>query len=421
MSFLSSVLLVLAASIPCPELARAGPVRADTKPVGLRPIDFPAAEAAARSEKRPILVLFCDGASQCASISEGILKEVKLRQWFDEKVVAILLDKGAATELAEKYRIRSTPTYLFLDVKGIELDRLVGARDSKALRTEGEEILKGGDPLERLQKRRKGRESDPEMRLRYADILCDRGDMDAALAEYLAVNAAGGPMGTAAFEELLRMARIYPKAADAIAGMAASLEPRIQSAEASDADFERWFGLCRQLKLETRMLMVHDALAQFDETPEVDTTRQGRAAVLMKRIAPALRDLFYTDRRYADLAGLIQDTLGDFEARKARHAATATAGDAAATKTSLNLLRSDTARDYEALVAVKRLGEATLLADALIDFDPTIPTYNELVECAERAEAKAEAKMLALRGRADARIDAKKRLGIGPTVPQQAK
>jgi len=418
MRSLSRVLLALAALMP---VSIAGPAPMDTKPVGLRALDFPAAQAAAQSEKRPVLVLFCDGEKQCAAISTSMLKEVKLRQWLDATLVAIQVDKSAETTLAAKFRIRATPTYLFLDAKGVELDRLVGARDSKALRTEGEELLKGGDPLERLQKRRKGRESDPEMRLRYADILCDRGDLDAAMAEYLAVNASGGPMGAAAFDELLRLARIYPRAADAIAGIAAGLEPRIQSAQATDEEFGRWFGLCRQLKLETRMLLVYDALAPLDAIDDSERARNVRAAALRTRIAPALRDLFYTDQRYSDVALLIEDALRDFEARKARHAQTVAAGDAAATKTSSSLLRGDTSRDYEALVAVKRLGEATLLADALVNFDPTVATYDTLIESADRAGAKGEAEMLALRGRTDARIDAKLRMHIGPTVPHQAK
>ncbi|MCY2960525.1 MAG: thioredoxin family protein [Planctomycetota bacterium] len=421
MSFLSSVLLALGALPAVFPAPVGGDARTDKRPVGLRPLDFPAALSTARVEKRCVLALFCDGEASCRTLSEDMLKEVKLRAWLDEKVVAIQVDKGAQLELSAKYRIRSTPTYLFVDAKGTELDRIVGARDSKALRAEGEEILKGGDPLERLQKRRKGRESDPEMRLRYADILCDRGELDAALVEYLAVHAQGGPMAGPAFEELLRLGRIYPKASEAIAGIAAAMEPRIQSADASDAEFERWFGLCRQLKLELRMLALHDALARFDGQAEVDAAHKERAAALRKRIAPALRDLFYTDQRYADLGGLIEDALADFGARKARHAELATAGDASATKTSLRLLREDTARDYETLAAVKRLGEATLLADALISFDTTVATYDALIEGAQRANAGSEAKMLASRGRSDARIDPKLRIAIGPTIPHQAK
>lgn len=417
MSLLSAVLLALAS----PLLAPGPDSRADKRPVGLRPLDFEAAKSMARVEKRPVLVVFCDGADGCKKLAEDVLKEAKLRAWLDEKLVAIQLDRSAQPDVAAKYRVRAAPTYLFLDAKGTEIDRLVGARDSKTLRTEGEDILKGGDPLERLQKRRKGRESDPDMRLRYADILCDRGELDAALAEYVAVNAAGGAAGAAAFDEMLRLARIYPKAAEAIGGMAAAVEPRILSAEATDEEFERWYGLCRQLRFETRMLAVHDALARTAADPEGDAARKERAAALGKRIAPALRDLFYTDRRYADVAALVGDALRELDARKKRHAATAAAGDASAARTSLKLLREDTARDYETLVAVKRLGEATLLADALITFDTTVATYDALIAGAERAGANGEARMLALRGRSDARIDVKQRLGIGPTIPPEKK
>lgn len=418
MSSLSAVLLALTGALAAATAAGADS-RTDKRPAGLRPLDFDAALSTARVEKRPVLALFCEGTGNCQKLAEGLLKEAKLRAWFDEKLVAILVDKEAQPDLAAKYRVRSTPTFLFIDAKGTELDRIVGARDSKALRAEGDEILKGGDALERLQKRRKGRESDPELRLRHADILCDRGELDGALAEYLAVHAAGGPMGAAAFDELVRLGRIYPRAGEAIAGIAAALEPRIHSGEATDPEFERWFALCVQMKFELRMLAMHDALAQVAASDEVDAARRQHAASFKERLAPALRDLFYTDRRYADLAALIADALRDFEARKAKHAQTAAGGDANAAKASLNRLREDTARDYEALVGVKRLGEATLLADALITLDPTVATYDALITNAERAEAKSEARMLALRGRSDARIDARRRSSIGPTIPQQ--
>lgn len=415
MRSLSAVLPVLAALLAI----SASAIAADKKPVGLRPIDYEAAREAARIERKPMLVLFCDGRDECRRVADGLLKEVKLRQWLDERVVAVQVDKTVGGEIAVKFRVRATPTYLFVDAKGVELDRLVGARDSKTLRAEGEEILRGGDPLERLQKRRKGRESDPEMRLRYADMLCDRGELDAALTEYLAVHAGGGPMGAAAFDEMQRLGRIFPKASEALSGMAGAIEPRVVGAEADDAEFARWFDLCRQLKLDTRMLRAYDALAAITSAQDVDAAHAERAVELRKRIAPALRDLFYTDRRYADLATLVADALGEFEARKSQHADAAKAGDAAATKSSFALLREDTARDFETLVAVRRFGEATLLADALIGFDPTVATYDALIEHALRAGSEYEATMLAQRGRSDARIDAKLRAGIGPAIPQR--
>jgi len=407
MAFLSAVLLALSFV--------SGESRAEKRPVGLRPLDFEAAQAAARIERRPVLVLLCTGEEECKRVATDMLKEIKLRQWFDEKVVAIQVDRNAAPAIADRYRVRKTPTYLFVDAKGTEIDRIVGLKDSKTLRAEGEEILKGGDPMERLQKKRKGREADPEMRLRYADILCDRGDLDTALDEYLAVHEQGGPMGAEAFEELLRLARIYPKAADTIGGLAAQLEPRILSAEASDEEFARWLDLCAKLKLETRRLAVYDALAQFEGDA------QERAAALKQRIAPTLRDLFYTDRRYQDLSDLLVDARADLETRKAAHAKTVAAGDEAETKRSLRLVREDTARDYEALIGVKRLSEATLLADALIGFDTTIATYEMLVEVALRAENRAEAKLIAQRGRTDVRLDPKARMRIAPMFPLEAK
>ncbi len=387
------------------------------QPVGLRPLAYEAAQTAARIERRPILIVFCGASKECQKLATTTLIERHLRQWMDEKVVAIQLDPAQEAELVRLHRVRTAPTFLFVDAKGTELDRIVGARDSKALRTEGDDILKGGDPLERLQKRRKGREADPELRLRYADILSDRALLEEALSEYLAVHAMGGTAGQAAFDEIVRMGRIYPKAMDAIGGLASTLEPRVQRAEASDEEFERWLGLCKAATLDARLVWAYDALARV-EGPQAE-----RAGLMRARLATILRDVFYTDRRYADLAPLVTDVRAAFESRQAARAAEIAAAPGAenVARRSLQTLREDTARDYEVLVALKRLGEATLLADALISFDPTAATYDILIEHALRADSFAEAKALALRGRADPRIDAKARLKIGPQVPHQAK
>jgi hypothetical protein len=410
MAFLSPVLLAAALAIGT------GPQKPG-QPVGLRPLDFEAAQQAARIEHKPILMLFCADSKECQKLSSTTLTERHLRTWMDEKVVAIQVDPRQEVELARRYRVRTTPTFLFADAKGTELDRIMGVRDSKGLRTEGDEILKGGDPLERLQKRRKGREADPDLRLRYADILSDRALLEQALTEYLAVHALGGTAGQAAFDEIVRLGRIYPKAMDAIGGLASTLEPRVQRAEASDEEFERWLGLCKAATLDARLVWAYDALAQV-EGPQVE-----RAGVLRARLAAILRDVFYTDKRYADLAPLVTDVRAKLEARQSARAAelAAAPGDANLARRSLQTLREDTSRDYEVLVALKRLGEATLLADALIGFDPTVATYDTLIEHALRADSLSEAKALAVRGRADPRIDAKARLKIGPTVLQQAR
>ncbi len=423
MNSLSAVLLALASLL----LAPAAASHADKRPVGLRGIDFDAAKSAARVERKPMMLLFCDGEAECARIAADMLKEVKLRSWFDDTVVAIQVDTAAQPDLARRYRIRISPTYLFADAKGTEIDRLVGLRESKELRQQGDEILKGGDAFERLQKRRKGHEDDPEMRLRHADFLCDRGELDAALAEYLAVLVQGGPLSDAAFDELMRLQQIYPKAADAIAKLAGAMEPPIRSGAATDEQFRSWFALCQKLKAEQRMLRVYDDLAPqaaFDEEGNpipVDAQQEARKAELRKRIAPALRDLFYTDRRYSDYASTVADALESLKDRKRQYEEVAATGDAGATKHRLNVLREDSARDYEALIAVRRFGEGTLLADALIGFDTTVETYNALVEGALRAELPQEARLLALRGRSDTRIDPRLRGGIAPSIPAGAK
>jgi len=410
MACLSPVLLAAA-------LAFGAETQKPGQPVGVRPLAYEAAQTAARIERRPILIVFCGTSKEGQKLATTTLTERHLRQWMDEKVVAIQLDPVLEAEMVQRHRVRTMPTFLFVDAKGTELDRIIGARDSKGLRAEGDEIIKGGDPLERLQKRRKGREADPELRLRYADILADRALLEDALSEYLAVHALGGTEGQAAFDEIVRMGRIYPKAMDAIGGLASTLEQRVQKAEATDEEFERWLGLCKAATLDARLVWTYDALVHV-EGPQAERAGPWRA-----RLVTLLRDVFYTDKRYADLASVVTDTRVAFESRQAARAAELAAAPGAenVARRTLQTLREDTARDYEVLVALKRLGEATLLADALIGFDPTAATYDALIEHALRADSFGEAKALALRGRGDARIDAKARIKIGPRIPHQAK
>ena len=66
----------------------------------------------------------------------------------------------------------------------------------------------------------------------------------------------------------------------------------------------------------------------YDALALVDGERKERAGILRQRIAPSLRDLFYTDRRYQDLSNLVVDPQSDFRVRQEAHAKTA-AGPAA--------------------------------------------------------------------------------------------
>ncbi|MBL8861250.1 MAG: thioredoxin family protein [Planctomycetes bacterium] len=431
MNALSAVLLAL--------LASGGALQADRRPSGLRPLDFERARTVARVERRPVLAVFCAGPAELQQLAEGVAKDAQLRKWLAERLVAVALDRAAEPELAARYRVRRTPTYLFVDERGVELDRLVGARDGQALRGEGEEILKGGDALQRVDRLRVGREADPDLRLRRADVLADRGDLDAALSEYLAIHGSGGAAGVEAFDEVLRLARFHPRAADAVGAIVAALEPRIVAGRADEAEFARWLDLCTRLRFDTRLLHAYDALAPRVEAAEpghdehdaeVDpddpptsaedaAARAARARELRARLAPLLRDVFYADRRYADLAPLLTAPLGDFAARRAAHGRVSAQGDPAETRRSLARLRQDTARDFEALVGVRQLSDALLLADGLVAFDPTAATYDALVDAALRAGSRAEAELVARRGREDARVDPRERARIGASIPEE--
>ncbi len=381
-------------------------------PVGLRELGFERARATAAIEKRPLLVLFCGADPACAKLAETTLRERKLRAWIDEKVVAIRLDPAAEPDLVNRYHVRTTPTFLFVDARGVEIDRILGFRDSAAVRAEGDEILAGGDALARLRARCAARPDDLDLKLRLADALASRGEMNEAVTGYLACYDAGGTHREAAFAALRWLGRAHPQPLDALVTLAARLEPAILAGTAGEPAVEEWLRLCGACGGETRVLGVYDALAAPEEPVD-------GAPALRRRLAPRLRDLFYVDRRYADLAPLLGDPQAALAERKRKHDASREREplDTAAHKRALRDLRESTARDYETLIGLRRYGEAALLADKLIQADTSIATYDSLVEHALRAEAPAEAKAVALRGRADPRLDPKARSGIGPQFP----
>jgi hypothetical protein len=272
----------------------------------------------------------------------------------DEKVVAIQLDPAQETDL-----VRALPRAHDADVPVRRRQghgarphhgraRLEGAADR------GDEILKGGDQLERLQKRRKGREADPDLRLRYADILADRAQLEDALSEYLAVHALGGAAGRPRSRRSCGWAHLpQGDGRDRRAG----LDARAARAEGRGdrRGVRALAGPVQGGHARRATRVAYDAMAHV-EGPQAE-----RAGVLRARLARSCATSS-TPTSATPTSRQVTDVRAAFQAGKAARAAEVAAapGQENVARRSLQTLREDTSRDYEVLVGLRRLGEATL-------------------------------------------------------------
>ncbi|TAL58147.1 MAG: thioredoxin family protein, partial [Legionella sp.] len=133
----------------------------------------------ARAESKPIMLdVVAEWCGPCKLMDRTTFSDPAVVEWAKKSVVPTRFDaeKGEGRKLASRYAVRSFPTVLFLDGKGNEIDRLLGAHPPEDFRLYGGQIVTGKSRLaEGLAKLKK--EWNPETAVAYATSLAQRNDL----------------------------------------------------------------------------------------------------------------------------------------------------------------------------------------------------------------------------------------------------
>jgi thioredoxin-related protein len=379
-------------------------------PEVFRALDLEAAVSAARSEHKCVLVVFGRaGSAEAKKLDMTTWIETKVREWIALKAVPIKLDLDRNDDVATKLRIHSVPTTVFLNDQGREVDRITGYVDGRTFLAETRAIFGGVDPLERAQKHLAEAPDAPRLRMDVAMALGDRGDFDAALDQLLwcwdhgreADSTFEEARRTFLLRELMRLARIHPKTADALSARARMLFEKITTCAAAAEDVTDFLLLNRNLQQEDRTLAAFDALDPNSEA----------CAALRAQLGPLIVDPLIDARRYAEAVERIGDPRAHFnrlvaafrtecERLERDHPTEAfTAID-----TNRRALRNQAARIHEALLGAKQYDESEAYAKLVLLFDGRGPTYCALICAALRVEAHGQAKALVTRALSDPKL-----------------
>lgn len=89
--------------------------------------DLNQALTSAKSKKKPILVVFeQDDCEWCDLLKDKVLSNPEVQKELNKNFIVTFVDMNQNYQTADEYKILGTPTEVFLDHEGNEIDRIQG-------------------------------------------------------------------------------------------------------------------------------------------------------------------------------------------------------------------------------------------------------------------------------------------------------
>jgi len=131
-------------------------VRAQDKGINFEHISFNEAITKATASKKMIFIdCYTKWCAPCAKMAMQIFPQEECANYFNPKFVCLKVDMeaGEGKELMKKFDVTAFPTFLILDSKGVEVNRIVGAaNDASSFIKRVEEALSPDNSLVELKK-----------------------------------------------------------------------------------------------------------------------------------------------------------------------------------------------------------------------------------------------------------------------------
>ncbi len=95
----------------------------------------------AKSKKKPILVVFQqEDCEWCELLVDKVLSNPEVQKELNKRFIVTFVDMNENYKLADEYKILGTPTEVFLDYEGNEIDRIQGYEREDKFMTKLKEI-----------------------------------------------------------------------------------------------------------------------------------------------------------------------------------------------------------------------------------------------------------------------------------------
>jgi thioredoxin-related protein len=103
--------------------------------------DLDHALSLAKSKKKPILVVFQqEDCEWCELLVDKVLSNQEVQKELNKRFIVTFVDMNENYKLADEYKILGTPTEVFLDYEGNEIDRIQGYEREDKFMTKLKEI-----------------------------------------------------------------------------------------------------------------------------------------------------------------------------------------------------------------------------------------------------------------------------------------
>ena len=103
--------------------------------------DLDHALSLANSKKKPILVVFQqEDCEWCELLVDKVLSNPEVQKELNKRFIVTFVDMNENYKLADEYKILGTPTEVFLDYEGNEIDRIQGYEREDKFMTKLKEI-----------------------------------------------------------------------------------------------------------------------------------------------------------------------------------------------------------------------------------------------------------------------------------------
>ena len=103
--------------------------------------DLDHALSLAKSKKKPILVVFQqEDCEWCELLVDKVLSNPEVQKELNKRFIVTFVDMNQNYKIADEYKILGTPTEVFLDYEGNEIDRIQGYEREDKFMTKLKEI-----------------------------------------------------------------------------------------------------------------------------------------------------------------------------------------------------------------------------------------------------------------------------------------
>ncbi len=262
-------------------------------------LSFNDAVAKASKEKKFIFIdFYTTWCAPCKMMDRDTFPAANVQKWLSEKSIALKIDAEREFALADKYRVDSYPTLLFLNPDGTEFDRIAGYVTPDDFMKFARGVEKGETSVDRMRKEMGSQINNPLMRMQLASALAGRGDYAEALTEYLWCFDNGikndrdfaDIRNSYLIMELMNLAQFHAPTIKALADRAGAAESRLRSGHGTNADVDDLVLLNRLIDAPSRTMGTYDALV-----------KSGADASIVKAFEPHLFDMRIASKRYGNI------------------------------------------------------------------------------------------------------------------------